>query len=133
MPASLTAKYIAAAAVNILTQPDGLKIKVDGQYNALNPYYFAWGIGETHHLEAAAQQTDAQGRLWQFSSWSNGGPATQGVVVPPGADVSGLRVPATYTPLTKGTGNSSLAGFSAMRDGAAWATPCGAPPPPRTT
>jgi uncharacterized protein (TIGR03437 family) len=124
MPASLTAKYVAAAAVNILTQPDGLKIKVDGQYNALNPYYFAWGIGETHHLEAAAQQTDAQGRLWQFNSWSNGGAATQDIVVPPGADASGLRFTATYTPLTKVTVNSSLAGLSVMLDGAACATPC---------
>ena len=69
----MTAKYIPAGLVTILTQPVGLKIKVDGQYNVLNPYYFAWGIGETHHLEAPAQQTDAQGRVWQFSSWSNGG------------------------------------------------------------
>ena len=124
MPATLTANYVAAAAVNILTQPNGLKIKVDGQYNALNPYYFAWGIGETHHLEAAVQQTDAQGRLWQFSSWSNGGPAAQDVVVPPGADVTGLQFTATYTPLTKVTVNSSLAGLSVMLDGAACATPC---------
>ena len=61
----MTAKYIPAGLVNILTQPVGLKIKVDGQYNVLDPYYFAWGIGETHHLEAPAQQTDAQGRVWQ--------------------------------------------------------------------
>ena len=46
-PASLTAKFIPAAGVSILTLPVGLKIKVDGQYNVLNPYYFAWGIGET--------------------------------------------------------------------------------------
>ena len=111
MPATLTAKYIPAAAVSILTLPVGLKIKVDGQYNALNPYYFAWGIGETHHLEAAAQQTDAQGRVWQFSSWSNGGTATQDVVVPADAESNGLRLTATYTPLTKVTVNSSLAGL----------------------
>ena len=77
-PVELTAKYIPAGLVTILTQPVGLKIKVDGQYNVLNPYYFAWGIGEKHHLEAPAQQTDAQGRVWQFSSWSNGGKAIAG-------------------------------------------------------
>src|SRR5260370_23975838 len=114
MPASLTAKYIAAAAVNILTQPDGLKIKVDGQYNALNPYYFAWGIGETHHLEAAAQQTDAQGRLWQFSSGSNGGAATADVHVAPGAGRNGLRFPAAYNPFNKVHGNNSLSRFSVI-------------------
>ena len=124
MPAGLTANYVAAAGVSILTQPVGLQIKVDGQYNALDPYYFAWGIGEKHHLEAPAQQTDAQGRVWQFGSWSNGGAATQDIVVPPGADTSGLVLTATYTPLTKLTVTSSLAGLSVQLDGVACKTPC---------
>jgi uncharacterized protein (TIGR03437 family) len=124
MPASLTANYVAAAGVGILTLPVGLKIKVDGQYNVLYPYYFAWGIGEKHHLEAAAQQTDAQGRVWQFSSWSNGGNATQDIIVPADSDVNGLRLTATYTPLTKLTVNSSLAGLSVKLDGVACTTPC---------
>lgn len=124
MPASLTAKFIPAAGVNILTVPVGLKIKVDGQYNALNPYYFAWGAGEKHHLEAALQQTDAQGRVWQFSSWSNGGTATQDIVVPDGAEADGLHLTATYTPLTKLTVSSSLSGLSVKLDGVACATPC---------
>ena len=97
---------------------------MDGQYNALNGMYFAWGLGETHHLEAPLQQVDAQGRTWQFSSWSNGGAATQDVVVPPDGDVNGLRLTATYTPLTKLTVTSSLAGLSLTVDGAACATPC---------
>jgi uncharacterized protein (TIGR03437 family) len=97
---------------------------VDGQYNVLYPYYFAWGIGEKHHLEAAAQQTDAQGRVWQFSSWSNGGNATQDIIVPADSDVNGLRLTATYTPLTKLTVNSSLAGLSVKLDGVACTTPC---------
>ena len=89
IPAELSAKYVPAAGVSILTLPVGLKVKVDGQYNALNPYYFAWGIGETHHLEAPLQQTDDQGRVWQFASWSNGGKATQDVVVPEEAENGG--------------------------------------------
>jgi uncharacterized protein (TIGR03437 family) len=124
MPATLTAKYIAAAGVSILTLPVGLQIKVDGQYNALNPYYFAWGIGETHRLEAPAQQTDAQGRVWQFSSWSNGGKATQDIVVPADAEANGLRLTATYTALTKLTVESSLAGLGVKLDGVACTTPC---------
>ncbi|MCX6630624.1 MAG: hypothetical protein NTW28_23660 [Candidatus Solibacter sp.] len=123
-PASLTAKYVAAAGVAILTLPVGLQIKVDGQYNALNPYYFAWGAGEKHHLEAPAQQTDAQGRVWQFSSWSNGGKATQDIVVPEDAAANGLRLTATYTPLTKLTVNSSLSGLSVKLDGVECTTPC---------
>jgi uncharacterized protein (TIGR03437 family) len=124
MPASLTANYVAAAAVSILTLPVGLKIKVDGQYNVLDPYYFAWGIGEKHHLEAPDRQTDAQGRVWQFSSWSNGGAATQDMVVPADAEANGLRLTATYTPLTKLTVGSSLAGLSVTLDGVACTTPC---------
>jgi uncharacterized protein (TIGR03437 family) len=123
-PASLTATYVAAGLVSILTQPTGLKVKVDGQYNALDPYYFAWGIGETHHLEAPAQQTDAQGRVWQFASWSNGGAATQDIVVPPDAVTNGMRLTATYKGLTKLTVTSSLSGLSVQVDGVACATPC---------
>jgi uncharacterized protein (TIGR03437 family) len=124
MPTTLTATYIGAGLVTILTQPNGLKIKVDGQYNVLDPNYFAWGVGEKHHLEAPAQQTDAQGRVWQFSSWSNGGAATQDIVVPPDAATNGMRLTATYTPLTKLTVNSSLAGLSVQLDGVACTTPC---------
>jgi uncharacterized protein (TIGR03437 family) len=124
MPDTLTATYVPAAQVNVLTLPVGLKIKVDGQYNVLNPYYFAWGIGETHHLEAPLQQTDAQGRVWQFSSWSNGGKATQDVVVPADAVPMGLHLTATYTPLTRLTVNSSLTGLSVKLDGVACTTPC---------
>jgi uncharacterized protein (TIGR03437 family) len=124
MPASLSAKFVPATGVSILTVPVGLKIKVDGQYNVLNPYYFAWGAGETHHLEAAPQQTDAQGRVWQFSAWSNGGNATQDIIVPADSAAAGLHLTATYTPLTKLTVNSSLAGLSVKLDGVACTTPC---------
>ncbi len=124
VPVNLTAKFIPAGLVTVLTQPVGLKIKVDGQYNILDPYYFAWGIGEKHHLEAPAQQTDAQGRVWQFSSWSNGGNASQDIIVPEDSEINGLRITATYTPLTKLTVNSSLNGLSVKVDGLACTTPC---------
>jgi len=70
------------------------------------------------------QQTDTQGRTWQFSSWSNGGAASQDVVVPPDADVNGFRLTATYTPLTKVTITSSIAPLSLKLDGAACDSPC---------
>src|ERR1035438_9648672 len=121
-----------AATVGSMAFTSRLKIKVDGQVSVLNPSYFAWGAGETHHLEAAPQQTDAQGRLWQFSSWSNGGTATQDIVVPVGALMNGLRLPATYTPFTKLTVNSSLAGLAVNVDGVACTTPCVAQRAPGT-
>ena len=124
MPTSLTANYIGAGLVSILTQPTGLKVKVDGQYNVLNATFFAWGVGEKHHLEAPAQQTDAQGRVWQYSSWSNGGAATQDIIVPPEAETNGMTYTVTYTPLTKLTVTSSLPGLSVQLDGVACTTPC---------
>ncbi len=123
-PATLTATYGPGAAVDVLSQPTGMKILVDGQYNALNPYYFVWGTGETHTVSAPQQQTDAQGQVWQFSSWSNGGAATQSIVVPAGADASGIRLTATYTKLTRLTVTSTLTGLSVNVDGAACTTPC---------
>jgi len=123
-PIGLTAKYVPAAGVRILTQPLGLKIKVDGQYNVLDPYHFAWGAGEKHRLEAALQQTDADGRVWKFQSWSNGGTATQDLTVPAEAGSDGMVLTATYTALTKLTVNSSLGALAVKVDGAACTTPC---------
>jgi uncharacterized protein (TIGR03437 family) len=124
-PDTITATYVAAANVSVITQPVGLKIKVDGRENVVYPYYFNWGVGETHHLEAPAQQTDAQGRVWSFSGWSNGvTAAAQDFTVPLEADTGGARLTATYTQLAKLTVNSSLSALSVSVDGTACATPC---------
>jgi uncharacterized protein (TIGR03437 family) len=132
MPTSLTATFTRAGLVSVLTEPTGLKVKVDGQYNTLDPYYFAWGVGEKHHLEAAPQQTDAQGRVWQFASWSNGGAAIQDFLVPPEVLPDGIRLWATYTPFTKLTVTSSLPSLSVSVDGVACTTPCEAQRAPGT-
>ena len=126
LPVTITATYVPAAPVTILTQPTGLKIKVDGVYgNILNPNYYTWGVNETHHVEAPQQQTDAQGKVWQFQSWSNGGPASQDITVPADADIQGgLRLTATYSSLTKLTVNSSVSGPSMVVDGAKCTAPC---------
>ena len=126
MPDTITATYMPAVPVTILTQPQGLKIKVDGVYgNILNPNFYTWGINETHHIEAPAQQTDAQGKTWQFQSWSDGGPAVQDFTVPSNADLTGgIRLTATYSALTKLTVDSSLTGLNVTVDGAACTTPC---------
>jgi uncharacterized protein (TIGR03437 family) len=124
MPDTVTATYVPAGAVSILTNPVGLQIMVDGQYNVLNPTFFAWGIGETHHLAAPLKQTDAQGRVWNFSAWSNGGAATQDILVLPEAATDGLRLTATYKGTTKLTVNSSLPRLSLSLDGVACTTPC---------
>ena len=47
--------------------PPGLALKVDNRDNWPS-YNFPWGVGETHRLEAPAQLTDSQGRLWSFAA-----------------------------------------------------------------
>ena len=125
---TVTATYIPGAAVTILTQPVGLPLKVDGTsttLNPLNPYNFVWGVGETHKVEAPAQQTDAQGRVWKFASWSNGGAAAQQIQVPADADVTGgMQLTASYTQMGKLTVTSPLSSLSVKVDGADCATPC---------
>ena len=48
----------------------------------------------------------------------------QDIVVPEDSELNGLRLTATYTPLTKVTVNSSIAGLSLKVDGVACTTPC---------
>jgi uncharacterized protein (TIGR03437 family) len=122
-PATLTATFNPAATITLSTSPQGLSLTVDGQSNWLSNN-FIWGVGETHRLQASAQQTDSQGRLWAFASWSNGGPATQSFTVPASAPGTGVRLVATYNPVGHLTVNSSISGLTVTVDGATCSTPC---------
>jgi uncharacterized protein (TIGR03437 family) len=122
-PDTLTATYVPVGVTQITTSPAGLKIDVDGRNNWPN-YNFPWGIGETHHIEAPAQQTDSQARVWSFASWSNGGPAAQDFVVPQAAAVGGVRLVATYTPVGHLMINSPIAGVVIQVDDGQCTTPC---------
>jgi uncharacterized protein (TIGR03437 family) len=121
-PASLTATYVPAAVTTLMTQPQGLSLTVDGRSNWPS-YNFTWGVGENHVVSAPAQQTDAQGRIWAFSDWSNGGAATQTYTVPADAVSSGVRLTAVYKPVAHVIVNSSVSGLVVTVDG----TPCGTP------
>lgn len=120
---TVTATFVPGASTLLATSPPGLALKIDGRTNWPS-YGFIWGIGETHHLEAPAQQTDAQGRVWAFSAWSNGGPAVQDFTVPAiGAD-NGVHLTATYNPVGHLTVTSLLPGLTVQVDGKDCATPC---------
>jgi uncharacterized protein (TIGR03437 family) len=108
----------------VKTVPAGLPIKVDGRDNWPN-YFFPWGAGEVHHIEAPAQQTDDKGRLWNFASWSNGAARVQDFTVP-SSDVPGstVRLTATYTAVGRLVVSSAVAGLTVKVDGADCATPC---------
>ena len=123
-PDTLTATYVPSAMVSLMTQPIGLTLKIDGRDNLLQPYNMPWGVNEVHHIEAPLQQTDSQGKVWAFSSWSNGAPAVQDFTVPANADTTGVILTATYKQLGKLTVASPLPGLGVTVDGAACATPC---------
>jgi len=123
-PDTLTATYVPSAYVQLKTSPQGLTLKIDGRDNLLQPYLMNWGVNEVHHLEAPAQQTDAQGHIWAFANWSNGASAVQDFTVPPSADTTGVTLTASYNELGKLTVTSALSGLSVSVDGTACATPC---------
>jgi uncharacterized protein (TIGR03437 family) len=71
-------------------------------------------------VAAPAQQTDAQGRIWNFNQWSTGGPASQSITTPSG----GLRMVASYTQAVPITVSSTLSGLAMTVNGSACALPC---------
>jgi uncharacterized protein (TIGR03437 family) len=121
MPDTLTATFVPASVVPVRSMPDGLPIAVDGRSDWVN-YNFIWGLGETHHIEAPAQVTDSKGRVWAFSSWSNGGPRVQDYTVPVQTTVQQLT--ATYTPMAHLTISSPMNGLTVQVDGSACGMPC---------
>jgi uncharacterized protein (TIGR03437 family) len=123
VPETFTAIFVPSTSTDLRTSPPGLNVVVDGRDN-WNTFLFPWGAGETHQIEAPQQQTDAQGRLWQFSSWSNGGGRAQSYTVPVGQMGETIRLTAVYTPLAQMTVTSAVSGLTIQVDGADCATPC---------
>jgi uncharacterized protein (TIGR03437 family) len=120
-PMSLTARFVPGAAVTFLTSPPGLSLSIDGRKN-WQSYNFNWAQGTTHTISAPATQTDAQGRLYKFVSWSNGADATQKYTVSDAPD--DVRITATYQPVAQVNVSSVPSGIAVQVDGASCTTPC---------
>lgn len=118
---TVTANFVAGVHVAIATQPQGLKVQVDGRDNWPG-YFFVWGAGETHTINAESPQTDAHGRVWTFQNWSDSGAQSHTITVPSGA--TGYTVTANYGGLAQITLSSSPGAFSFTVDGSNCVTPC---------
>lgn len=119
---TLTAGFVPGVPVTLFTTPQGLKLTVDGNAN-LPAYTFEWGQGETHTITAVSPQTDSKGRVWTFSSWSDGGAQSHTVTVPTNS-TSGITLGATYTEQGQSTITSSPPGLTFTIDGNTCTTPC---------
>jgi uncharacterized protein (TIGR03437 family) len=119
---TLTATFVPATVAGFSTDPAGLALSVDGK-TTWPSYYFTWGVGETHTVSAPSQQTDAQGHIWNFSKWSNGGAQTQTINVTQDNASRSLLLVASYTQVAHLTANSPLGG-SLTVNGSACAVPC---------
>jgi len=120
-PDVITANFVPGVQTAILSQPQGMKIQVDGRDNWPS-YLFVWGTGETHSINAESPQTDAKGRVWTFASWSDGGAQSHNITVLPGA--TGMVVTANYTSLEQVTISSTPGSLNFTVDGAPCVTPC---------
>ena len=128
-PVTLTANFTPGSLNTFLTSPTGLSLTVDGRSN-WNVWAFAWAVGSIHTFSAPATQTDAQGHLWSFTGWSNGGPEAQTVTVAsPNAAAQGATYTASYQQLGQLTVNSTLTSLSVSINGTSCSTPCTVQPP----
>jgi len=121
---NFTANFVPASYVTFGTTPSGLSLSIDGRQNWPS-YSFVWDPGATHQISAPATQTDAQGRTYQFVSWSNGQPAAFAYTVgpAPGGDI----VTAVYQMVPapgQATVTSVPVGLTVRVDGASCTTPC---------
>ena len=124
IPDLITAKFVPGARVSFLTTPTVLKLKVDGRDNwpSLN---FVWAIGSKYTVTAPAEQFDAAGRKYVFKGWSNGGAATQDIVVDANAATNGgLRLIANYDLLNRAVIGSTVPSLKVKVDGIDCLTPC---------
>ena len=121
VPDTLTANFIPGAHATVQTNPQGLKVMIDGRDN-WPAYTFNWGQGTTHTINAESPQTDGKGRVWQFANWSDGGLQSHTVTTP--SSTLSYYVTANYTELQQVTLNSSPSGLSFTVDGSACTTPC---------
>jgi uncharacterized protein (TIGR03437 family) len=113
---TLTARFVPGTSVSFLTNPLGLKVRIEGRDN-WPAYNFVWGVGLTYNVAAPLEQTDSKGRRYVFKGWSNGKPATHDMTVTAEDKANGLTLIATYEPQNKLTISSNPPGLPLMVDG----------------
>ncbi len=123
-PPPVTARFVRGFVAAVLTDPVGLKVKVDGSDAWLSPY-FIWSVGSTHQLSAPLEQTDKGGRHYVFRGWTDGAAdAVRSFSLTDTAAAEGVRLVARYELLGRLTVESVPPGVTLSVDGAECLSPC---------
>ena len=92
-PTTVTAVFIPAAPVTLVTNPPNLNVYADG--SLMNtPSTLEWGLGTSHLVSGLNLTNDNTGKQWVFASWSDGGAQSHSYVV--GNTPAPETVTATY-------------------------------------
>jgi uncharacterized protein (TIGR03437 family) len=96
-PITLYPQFLQArpVSVSIVTSPPGLQVLLD-HTPSYSPITLQWGMNTTHALAGISPQTDLQGKLWVFSSWSDQGAYSHNYTVPYAQGA--ITLTATYVP-----------------------------------
>ncbi len=79
-PVSLNVKDVTVAH-KIVTTPPGLEVEIDGTIYK-TPKRISWSSGSSHSISVASPQGGKNGKLYLFSSWSDGGTQTHTISAP---------------------------------------------------
>jgi uncharacterized protein (TIGR03437 family) len=122
---TVTANYVPGQRVSFYTNPPGLSLTIDGRSNWLSNN-FNWAVNSQHTVSAPATQTDANGNQYTFTSWSQGGPASQAITTTQDPGGLSLQFTATYSGATtsKFSVVSQTSGLVIQVDGQDCALPC---------
>ena len=118
-PVQAFPEFLPAGAVTLASNPSGLRVLADHTL-MFSPVTLDWGVGTTHTLGAQLWQADLQGRLWAFSSWSDGGSMTHAYTMP---STNSLTLTAMFVPGGRVTFFTNSPGLNLLVDGLAVGPP----------
>ena len=118
-PVQVFPQFLPAGAVTLASNPPGLQVLAD-HTRMFSPATLEWGVGTTHTLGAPPSQTDLQGRLWVFDSWSDGGSMTHAYTM---SSTNSLTLTAKFVPGGRVTFFTNPAGLNLIVDGLAVGPP----------
>lgn len=118
-PTIIYPQFLPAAGVTFATNAPGLEVLPDRTL-MFTPVTLEWGVGTNHTVGAPPWQTDLQGRLWAFGSWSDGGALVHSYTP---ANQRPLVLTATYLPGGRVTMLTSPSGLNVIVDGVTIAPP----------